>query len=85
MQAIGEYKEPVSIGPTGPTVATLVAPRVYRAKAKTFRISEYKEPRPRGRPRKDIDIRGEEDEEGKDENEIKPPIKTIDKNIRRMT
>ena len=27
LKAIGEYKEPVAIGPTGPTVATPVAPR----------------------------------------------------------
>ena len=33
LKAIGEYKEPDAIGPTGPTVATPVAPRAYRAKA----------------------------------------------------
>ena len=42
LKAIGEYEEPVAIGPTGPTVATPVAPRTYRAKAKTCKISEQR-------------------------------------------
>ena len=73
LKAIGEYKEPDSVGPT---VATPVVPRTYRARAKTFKISEYRDPRPRGRPRKEIDVRGDADNEGED---LLPPRRTIAK------
>jgi len=70
LKAIGEYIEPDSIGPVGPTVATPVAPRTYKARAKPFKISEYRERRPRGRPRKDIDVgddvRNDADNEGEE-------------------
>jgi hypothetical protein len=56
LKAIGEYKEPDSIGPVGPTVATPVAPK------KPFKINllgprAKSVPAPRGRPRNPIDIR----------------------------
>ena len=63
LKAIGEYKEPDSVGPVGPPVATPAAPRVYRARAKPFKISEYRDSRPRGRPRKEIDVRDDADDE----------------------